>query len=145
MSGAAALYPTYNLRLELEGEHYDVRPSRFSDPDVLLKRAIGETLAGVEDMKQTDRNFEKGPCGETLIRGTRVEAHRIAALVEGGMSIEGVVFDYPGLSAEQVAGAIAYARAYPQCGRSYPSRTVKSVFRRGTGSMREVLSEFVPG
>jgi len=116
-------------------------PGRSDTIDVPLERAIDETLAGIEGLKQTGRNIEIGPTGEALIRDTGIEAHRIAALVEGGMSIDDVLHDYPNLSAEKVETAIAYARAHPKQGRPYPARTVKSVFRRGTGLMREVLSE----
>lgn len=71
-----------------------------------------------------------GENGEALIRGTNVEVHRIAALVEGGISIEEINHDYPNLSEDQIKIAVEYARVHPKHGRPYPVRTVKSIFRQ---------------
>ncbi|UEM24364.1 DUF433 domain-containing protein (plasmid) [Skermanella mucosa] len=114
---------------------------RKKSVDVPLERAVDETLAGIEDLKQTSQGIEVGENGEALIRGTNVEVHRIAALVEGGISIEEINHDYPNLSEDQIKIAVEYARVHPKHGRPYPVRTVKSIFRQGTGTMREVLSE----
>jgi hypothetical protein len=70
-----------------------------------------------------------------MIRGAGVEAHRIAALVEGGMPIAEVMRDYPGLTRAQVEAAVAYARAYPKQGHPFPGRSVKSVLRQGRGGL----------
>jgi len=67
------------------------------------------------------------------IRGSGVEAHRIAALVAGGMEMAEILEDYPNLGPDQVEAAARYASASPKPGRPYPDRTAKSVLRRGSG------------
>ncbi|MFC0386762.1 DUF433 domain-containing protein [Muricoccus vinaceus] len=69
------------------------------------------------------------------IAGTRVEAHRVAALISGGMSADEVLEDYPNLGRLQIDAAVGYAAANPKQGRPYPGRTVKSVLRGGSGGL----------
>ncbi|OAX86290.1 hypothetical protein A7D16_19895 [Xanthomonas nasturtii] len=78
--------------------------------------------------------------GEAVIAGTAVEAHRIAALLEGGMSPSEVLEDYPSLTLEQIDAARAYAEVYPKLGRPYPGRTFKRAVR---GSSFEELDSFM--
>jgi hypothetical protein len=66
--------------------------------------------------------------GEVVLKGG-VEVHRIAALLEGGLSVNAVMEDYPGLSRDEIETARAYAGAYPKAGRPYP-RTTASRARR---------------
>jgi len=63
---------------------------------------------------------------EAVIKGTRIEPHRIAALLDGGMTVEAVLRDYPSLNAHQVLAAKAYAEANPKPGRPYPKQTAKA-------------------
>lgn len=73
---------------------------------------------------------------DATIRGTGVAAHRIAALVAGGMGLADILGDYPNLTAPQIEAAVAYARGNPDPkGRTYPPVTVKSVLRRGRGGL----------
>jgi hypothetical protein len=65
-----------------------------------------------------------------IIRGTKIEAYRIAALLDGGMSVAEVLEDYPSLTKEQVLAAKAYAEATPKLGRPYPERTAKAAMGR---------------
>ena len=67
------------------------------------------------------------------IRGAEVEAHRIAALVGGDMSIEEVLRDYPNLEPGQIEAAVRYAEANPRPGSPFPTRTAKSALRHGGG------------
>ena len=67
--------------------------------------------------------------GEALIKGTRIEAHRIAALLDGGMPIEEILADYPSLDEAQVSAAKAYADTHPKPGRPYPAMTDKAAMR----------------
>lgn len=67
--------------------------------------------------------------GEARIKGTTIEAHRIAALLDGGMSAAQVLADYPSLKEAQVLAAKAYADANPKPGRPYPSQTAKGALR----------------
>ena len=71
-----------------------------------------------------DDKAENGP----LIRGTRIEAYRIAALLEGGATVERVLKDYPSLTRPQVEAARDFAVAHPKPGRPFPSRSVKQAF-----------------
>jgi len=64
-----------------------------------------------------------------VIRGTKIEAYRIAALLDGGMPVAEVMEDYPTLTKEQVLAAKAYAEATPKLGRPYPGQTAKAAMR----------------
>ena len=70
--------------------------------------------------------------GEARIKGTRIEAFRIAALLDGGMTMGAVLRDYPSLDEHQVLAAKAYAESNPKVGRSYPKITAKAAMR-GSG------------
>ncbi len=67
-----------------------------------------------------------------LINGTNVEAHRIAALLAGGMTVDAVLRDYPSLTERQVLAAKAFAEINPEVGRHYPPITAKAAMR-GSG------------
>lgn len=78
--------------------------------------------------------------GEALIAGTAIEVHRIAALLDGGATIDAVLNDYPSLAREQVGAARAYAEAHPKLGRPYPRKTVKRAMKEvGLDALDEVL------
>lgn len=95
----------------------------------LISAAAAETVADIKSLADVSRYVDN--CG--LIRGADVEAHRIAALVVGGMSADEVIDDYPNLDAAQIGAALKYAEANPKQGRPYPTRTAKSVLRKGGG------------
>ncbi len=96
-----------------------------------MDRSVGEDLAGTEQAIDAD---------DATIRGTGVEAHRIAALINGGMRQDEVLRDYPNLTSAQIDAAVAYARAKPEQGRAYPERTVKSVLRKGRGGLKRAFA-----
>lgn len=100
--------------------------------DVSLDRPVGEVLAGIEELERTAQAVDPA---DATIRGVGIEAHRIAALIEGGMQRDEVLRDYPNLTGAQIDAAVAYARANPKQGRPYPGRTSKSALRRGTGGL----------
>jgi uncharacterized protein (DUF433 family) len=66
---------------------------------------------------------------DAVIKGTAIEAHRIAALLDGGMTVKDVLRDYPSLKEKQVLAAKAYAEANPKPGRPYPKLTAKAAMR----------------
>jgi uncharacterized protein (DUF433 family) len=66
---------------------------------------------------------------EAVIKGTRIEAHRIAALLDGEMTAQEVLRDYPSLSENQILAAKAFAEANPKIGRPYPPVTAKYALR----------------
>lgn len=111
------------------------RPGRGEVAFGPFKFAFGRYLAEVEArLKELDRLADDIDTseGEAVIKGTRIEAHRIAALLDGGMSVESVLRDYPSLSEHQVIAARAYAEINPKVGRPYPKMTAKAALR-GTG------------
>jgi len=61
---------------------------------------------------------------EPVIKGTDINAYRIAALHDG-MTVEEILLDYPSLSEQQVLAAKAYAESHPKPGRPYPKNTAK--------------------
>lgn len=79
----------------------------------------------MQRLKALSDQIEFREDGEPLIHGTAIEAHRIAALLDGGASAEEVLADYPSLSRQQVLAARAYAEAYPKPGRPFPRVSAK--------------------
>jgi uncharacterized protein (DUF433 family) len=73
---------------------------------------------------------------EPVIRGTDINAYRIAALHDG-MKLEEIVQDYASLSQQQVLAAKAYSASHPKPGRPYPTTTAKK-------SMREARADADP-
>lgn len=102
---------------------------------------VDEGLARLRMVQQMiDENAENGPA----IRGTRIEAHRIAALLDGGATLEMVLEDYPSLKRSQVEAARDYATAHPKAGRPYPTRSFKRAFDgAGLDDLADVLDDAV--
>lgn len=93
---------------------------------------IGQHLVFVERKlkeleKLTDQVDLSGK--EPVIRGTHIEAHRIAALLNAGATVEEILRDYPSLKEQQVVAARVYAEANPKAGRPYPKQTAKAAMR----------------
>ena len=96
------------------------------------KYDLGRHIAIVESkLKELEKlaAYIDSSGGEALISGTRIEAHRIAALLDGGMTVEAVLGDYPSLNERQVLAAKAYADANPKPGRPFPKQTAKAAMR----------------
>jgi uncharacterized protein (DUF433 family) len=66
---------------------------------------------------------------EPVLRGTQVEVHRIAALLDAGVPVNDVLRDYPSLKEEQIVAAKAFAEAHPKAGRPFPKQTAKAAMR----------------
>jgi uncharacterized protein (DUF433 family) len=80
--------------------------------------------------------------GEAVLKGSDVEVYRIAALLEGGLSVDQVLADYPSLSRDAVEAARAYAEAHPKPGRPYPRTTAKRALQgAGLEALDEVLGD----
>ena len=105
--------------------------------DVPLDRSVGEALDCIESLERSEEIID--PSNAT-IRGTSIEAHRIAALIDGDMRQDEVLRDYPNLTAAQVEAAVAYARANPKQGRPFPSRTVKYHLLNGKGGLERAFA-----
>ena len=82
-------------------------------------------------VKELDRlNAQIDASGkDALIRGTKIEAHRIAALLDAGSSIPQILQDYPKLTESQITAAKFFAEAHPKAGRPYPQQTAKAAMR----------------
>jgi uncharacterized protein (DUF433 family) len=76
--------------------------------------------------------------GEPAIKGTDINAYRIAALRDG-MSVEEILRDYPSLSEQQVVAAKAYAESHPKSGRPYPKITAKRAMREARADAGQFL------
>lgn len=113
-------------RTPIESEH----EVRFG----VLRLAIDDMAARVRDRERglagLAEKVEFRQDGEALLKGTEIEVYRISALLDGGMTPEEILEDYPSLSAESVATAEAYAAAHPKAGRPYPPITTKRAARR---------------
>ena len=108
-------------------------PISFGHVQVELHSFLDE-LKGKLQRYQALKNAVRVPevGGEPVIAGTDVEVYRIAALLDGGMTIEEVLHDFPSLEREQVLAAQAYTVANPKPGRPYP----KLSFKRAAQAMQ---------
>jgi uncharacterized protein (DUF433 family) len=112
--------------VEIGSLRYDFKP---------YVRRVKKNIEATEKLfKLIDRTGD-----EPMIKGTGINAHRIAALHDG-MTIEAILQDYPSLSEQQVLAAKAYAEGHPKAGRPYPKNTAKNVMR----DARADASEFLP-
>ncbi|MBP0579670.1 DUF433 domain-containing protein [Labrys sp. LIt4] len=100
----------------------------FGDVTIKLFRHIHEIEARLRELEQLSSEIEIRT-GKALIKGTQIEAYRIAALLEAGMSVEAVLQDYPSLGENQLRAARAYAVINPKIGRPYPKMTAKAALR----------------
>ena len=97
-----------------------------------LKFDFGRHLEAVElKLKELEslRGEVDASSGEALIKGTTIKAFRIAALLDGGMTVASVLLDYPSLNERQVLAARAYAEVNPKVGRPFPKTTAKTAMR----------------
>jgi uncharacterized protein (DUF433 family) len=90
-----------------------------------IGRHISVVRSKLKDLEQLAEQID----ASGLIKGTGIEAHRIAALLDGGMAAEEILRDYPSLKKKQVLAAKAYAEANPKAGRPYPKLTAKAALR----------------
>ena len=119
-----------------------VHEVRFGRLSVSLDDLKAEVEKRARELTTLAKKIEFRPDGEAVLKGTDVEAHRIAALLAGGMGAEEVREDYPSLTLEQIATTRAYAEAYPKSGRPYPAKTVKRALKgAGLEALDEVLDK----
>ncbi len=64
-----------------------------------------------------------------MIPATRIPLYKIAALLDGGASVESVNEDYPSLTSDQINYARTYAKANPYLGRPYARTSFKRALR----------------
>jgi len=97
--------------IEIGSLSYDFRP---------YVRRVKKNIEATEKLfRLIDRTGD-----EPVIKGTDINAYRIAALHDG-MTVAEILRDYPSLSEQQVHAAKAYAESHPKSGRPYPKTTAK--------------------
>jgi uncharacterized protein (DUF433 family) len=99
------------------------------DVRVSLDKAKAQVLLRLQVMRGLEEQIEKTKSKDAVFKGTDIEVHRIASLLDGDMSTEEILEDYPSLNKEQVEFARAYAAIHPKPGRPYPKITAKSALR----------------
>jgi uncharacterized protein (DUF433 family) len=98
---------------------------RFGRFRISVTDLIEEVDLRTTELAKLAKEVEFRSDGEPVLKSSEVEVYRIAALLDGGVSIEEVLEDYPSLSRNDIETAKAYAEAYPKVGRPYPSASVK--------------------
>ena len=82
--------------------------------------------------------------GGPVLSGTQIETHRLAALLDGGATIEMVLEDYPSLKRAQVEAARDWAAAHPRPGRKFPSVSINRAFdNAGLDDLADILDAMV--
>lgn len=104
----------------------EVRFGRFRVAVADLLDELRRRTAELVDLRD---KIAVGADGKAVIDVRRVEVHRIAALLNGGLSVNAVREEYPWLSRATVETARAYARANPKPGRPYPRTTANRIRR----------------
>jgi uncharacterized protein (DUF433 family) len=123
--GRAELYEAFT-KLPHHGARSEVAFGHFKFE---FGRHLKEVESKVQELEKLSSEIDDSR-GEALIKGTRVEAFRIAALLDGGMTVAAVLRDYPSLTEHQVLAAKAYAEINPKVGRPYPKTTAKAAMRK---------------
>lgn len=120
--------PLLRLKLYSNLKEHSVVPRllRSGDVSVRLDSALSNVKKRVDELRKIDTLISENEAGEKILNGTEIEVYRIAALLEGGMSVDDVLRDYPSMTKEQVVTAKAYADIYPKLGRPYPRITAKA-------------------
>jgi uncharacterized protein (DUF433 family) len=62
--------------------------------------------------------------GEPTIPGTNIPQHRIAALIDAGLTVDEVAADFPSLSSSQIRAAMRFSRKHP-ARTIYPNKSLK--------------------
>lgn len=60
-----------------------------------------------------------------LIEGTNIPVYRISALLQGELTIEQVMEDFPSLTRKQIVDAGKFAKKHPNIGDEYPPVSFK--------------------
>ena len=114
------------------------REVQFGRIRVAVADLVEEVERRTKKLSELHDKVEFRSDGEPLLNGTDIEAHRIAALLDGGMTVDEVLADYPSLTRDAVEVAKAYVDTYPKAGRPYPRTTAKRALR---GAGLEALDE----
>jgi uncharacterized protein (DUF433 family) len=105
------------------------REVRFGRICVAVADLVEEIERRTGKLSELHDKVEFRSDGEPMLKGTDIEAYRTAALLDGGMTVDDVLADYPSLTRDAVEAAKAYADTYPKTGRPYPRTTAKRALR----------------
>jgi uncharacterized protein (DUF433 family) len=122
--GQAALYRALTVVSADNLQHEVV----FGKHTYNIQRHVQIVEAKLKELQELASQIDTS-AREAVVKGTDIEAHRIAALLDGGMTVKDVLRDYPSLKENQVLAAKAYAEANPKPGRPYPKLTAKAAMR----------------
>ncbi|WP_413992092.1 DUF433 domain-containing protein [Labrys okinawensis] len=118
----------YNALVKRPAQLVEMEAVAFGGLKLEIKPHLREVESRLEDLNRLADEIDTST-GEPLIKGTDIEAHRIAALLEGGMTLEAVREDYPSLDEDQILAAQIYAELHPKVGRPFPRITAKAAMR----------------
>jgi uncharacterized protein (DUF433 family) len=104
----------------------EVRFGRFR---VAIADLVDEVKKRTIELAELQDKVAHADDGKAVLDSRGVEVHRIAALLNGGLSVNAVLEEYPFLSPAAVETARAYAQACPRPGRPYPRTTANRAMR----------------
>ena len=104
-------------------------PTRFGRFRVAVADLVDELNARVAGLVELQNKVALADDGKAVLDARGVEVHRISALLNGGLSVDAVLEEYPFLSRADVETARAYAQAHPRPGRPYPRTTANRAKR----------------
>jgi uncharacterized protein (DUF433 family) len=104
----------------------EVRFGRFRVAVADLIDDLRRRTAALTDLKD---KIAVANDGKAMVDARQIEVHRIAALLNGGLSVNAVREEYPWLSRDTVETARAYAKVMPKAGRPYPRTTANRLGR----------------
>jgi predicted transcriptional regulator len=104
----------------------EVRFGRFR---VAVADLVDELEKRTAELAELRAGIALSETGTPVLESRGIEVHRIAALLNGGLSANAVREEYPSLSKAAIETARAYARACPKPGRPYPRTTANRITR----------------
>jgi hypothetical protein len=110
---------------------------RFGRFHVAVADLIDEIKQRMAELSALQHKVAFAENGTAVLDARGVEVHRIAALLNGGLSVNAILEEYPFLSRDAVEIARAYAQAWPRPGRPYPRTTANRAMRDDRAEPRE--------
>ncbi len=102
---------------------------RFGRFHVAVADLVDELKQRTTELDELRGKVEFADNGNAVLASRGVEVHRIAALLNGGLSVNAVLEEYPFLSEDAVEVARTYAQTWPRPGRPYPRTTSNRAMR----------------
>ena len=102
---------------------------RFGRWRVAVADLVDEVKKRTAELAEMQGKIKFSADGTAILEPRGVEVYRIAALLNGGLSVNAVLEEYPFLSRSAVELARAYAQTRPRPGRPYPRTTANRAIR----------------